>query len=112
MRSLVVGFLLLSALPSVAPAQGPVYLFTEPDAILCLRPENVDVANVPSVAENATVLRAMGCVKLEAGVRSRLMANAEPGARNVVKVRLLPQGIPGGVVFWGRSNAFTRWSSL
>jgi hypothetical protein len=52
----------------------------------------------------SVVLRAMGCLRSEAGVRTRVVRNTPDGAW---QVRFYPQGISGGVVLWGRPEAFT-----
>jgi hypothetical protein len=46
----------------------------------------------------------MGCLRSEAGIRTRVVRNTPDGAW---QVRFYPQGISGGVMLWGRPEAFT-----
>jgi hypothetical protein len=82
----------------------PDDMVTAPDAILCLSADNLATATRPAVAKSQLVLQAMGCMRSEAGVRTRVMRNTPDGAW---QVRFYPQGISGGVVLWGRPSAFT-----
>ena len=57
-----------------SPAMGqPIEVTTAPDAILCLSRENVAVANKLAVAKIQAELSAIGCLRVEAGIRSRLL---------------------------------------
>jgi len=85
-------------------AQGPVDVTTGPDAILCLDPQNVAVANRREVSNSQIVLRAMGCLRAEAGIRSRLLEDS--GKTGPVPVRFYPAGISAGLVLWGLPSAF------
>lgn len=77
---------------------------TAENAILCTTPGNLDIANEPTVAENQVVLRGMGCLRIEAGVRTRLLGSLVDPWR----VRLYPTGMSEGVVLWGLSSSFTK----
>jgi len=94
-------FVLLSAGTAVAE---PGDLITAPDAILCISADSLDTATAPAGAKSQAVLRAMGCMRSEAGVRIRMM---QESANGVWQVRFYPAGISGGVVLWGRPSAFT-----
>jgi hypothetical protein len=96
--------ILAIVLGTAAAAADPVELVTAPDAILCLSAENLAAATHPAVAKSQIVLRAMGCMRSQAGIRSRVVRNAPDGAW---QVRFYPQGISGGVVLWGRPSSFT-----
>jgi hypothetical protein len=57
---------MLAALP--AAAEIPADVTTARNAILCLDRDNVAVANQPAVFRSQTVLRAMGCIRVGAGI--------------------------------------------
>jgi hypothetical protein len=78
-------------------------LVTAPDAILCMSADSLDIATKPTVARSQTVLRAMGCMRSPGGIRTTMLRNASDGAW---QVRFYPAGIGGGVVLWGRPEAF------
>ena len=78
-------------------------LVTAPDAILCMSAESLETATKAPVARSQTVLQAMGCLRSEAGIRTR-MVQAVPGG--LWQVRFYPAGMSGGVVLWGRPSAF------
>ncbi len=87
------------------PAMGqPIEVTTAPDAILCLNRENVAAANKPAVAKSQAVLSAMGCLRVEAGIRSRLLDTA--AASGPVRVRFYPEGISAGLVLWALPSSF------
>jgi len=94
---------LAAANPALAQ-QGPADVTTGPDAILCLDPQNVAVANQREVSSSQVVLRAMGCLRAEAGIRSRLLEVS--GGAGPVPVRFYPAGISAGLVLWGLPSAF------
>ena len=48
-------------------------LIIAPDAVLCIQPENVDIAAEPAVARHPLVLQAMRCLRLGGGIRSVLL---------------------------------------
>jgi hypothetical protein len=83
----------------------PGELVTAPDAILCASPDNLDVANQAQVAGSRVVLRGMGCVRIENGIRTRLLEGSD--VRRPWRVRLYPIGISGGVELWGLPSSFT-----
>ena len=78
-------------------------LVTAPNAILCMSADSLETATAPPVAKSQVVLRAMGCLRSEAGIRTR-MVQAAPGG--LWQVRFYPAGISGGVVLWARPSAF------
>src|ERR1044072_2334422 len=78
-------------------------LVTAPDAILCMSADSLETATAPAVAKSQVVLRAMGCLRSEAGIRTRMM-QAVPGGS--WQVRFYPAGMSGGVVLWGRPSSF------
>ena len=80
-------------------------LFTVQNAVLCTDPANLRAANEPAIAKSSTVLRALGCVRIEAGIRTRLIES--PHFDGPWRVRLYPEGINSGVILWGLSSAFT-----
>ena len=106
-------FHLTAAVLSFFLCAGPVLaepqdvLFTAPDAVLCLSPDNLDVANQPAVANSETVLRSMGCLRTGSGVRTRLMDSTAVPAGNPLRVRFYPAGISGGIMLWALPSAFT-----
>lgn len=85
-------------------AADPAELVTAPDAILCMSADNLDAATKPPVAKSQVVLRAMGCLRSEAGIRTQVVRNAPDGSW---QVRFYPEGMSGGVVLWGRPSSFT-----
>jgi hypothetical protein len=91
---------------SSAIAQVPDDLVTAPNAILCLSPDNLDIANHPIVAESQLVLRGMGCLRTEAGIRTRRLEGADTDPDRPLRVRFYPRGISGGVVLWGLTSSF------
>jgi hypothetical protein len=78
-------------------------LVTAPDAILCMSADSLETATAPPVAKSQIVLQAMGCLRSEAGIRTR-MVQAAPG--DLWQVRFYPAGMSGGVVLWARPSAF------
>ena len=78
-------------------------LVTAPDAILCMSADSLQTATTPPVAKSQLVLQAMGCLRSEAGIRTR-MVQATPGG--LWQVRFYPAGMSGGVVLWARPSAF------
>jgi len=86
-----------------AAAADPEELITAPNAILCMSADSLGTATATPVAKSQVVLRAMGCMRSEAGVRTRVMRNTADGAW---QVRFYPQGISGGLLLWGRPEAF------
>jgi hypothetical protein len=78
-------------------------LVTAPNAILCMSANSLETATAPSVAKSQVILQAMGCLRSEAGIRTR-MVQAAPGG--LWQVRFYPAGISGGVVLWARPSAF------
>jgi hypothetical protein len=95
---------LLIALGAGAAAADSDDLITAPNAILCMSADSLGTATAAPVAKSQVVLRAMGCLRSEAGVRTRIVRNTSDGAW---QVRFYPQGISGGVMLWGRPEAFT-----
>ena len=98
-------FVLAIAALTPAAAEVPNELFTVPNAILCVHPLNLEIANHPSVARSQLVLRAMGCLRTDAGVRTRLLEQV--GLGDAWRVRFYPAGISSGVVLWGMPSSFT-----
>jgi hypothetical protein len=92
--------------PPVRAAIDPEDEFiTTQNAILCVDPGNLHIANEPTIAESLIVLRAMGCVRIGSGARTRLLE--EPELDGPWRIRLYPEGISRGVMLWGLSSAFT-----
>jgi hypothetical protein len=83
----------------------PDEFITTQNAVLCVDPGNLYIANEPIIAESSIVLRAMGCVRIGSGVRTRLLE--EPEFDGPWRIRLHPEGISRGVMMWGLSSAFT-----
>jgi hypothetical protein len=83
----------------------PEDLITAPNAILCLSRDSLDAANEPAVSKSQAALRAMGCLRSESGIRTRLMDS--PEERGPWRVRFYPAGMSGGVVLWGLPSSFT-----
>jgi hypothetical protein len=102
MKTLLALLIALSA--GAAVAAEPDELITAPNAILCMSADSLNTATAPPVAKSQVVLQAMGCLRSEAGIRTRVVRNAPDGAW---QVRFYPQGISGGVMLWGRPEAFT-----
>lgn len=88
---------------ATAAAADPQEFVTAPDAILCVSADNLKAAAKPAVAKRQTVLRAMGCLRSEPGIRTRIVRNAPDGSW---QVRFYPEGISSGVVLWGRPSSF------
>lgn len=87
-----------------AAAADPDEFVTAPDAILCLNADSLATATAPAVAKSQVVLQALGCLRSEGGIRTRLVQNAPDGTW---QVRFYPAGISGGVMLWGRPSSFT-----
>ena len=87
-----------------AAGQGVNEVMTGPDAILCLSPNNVAAANNPTVSRSQPALRAMGCIRVEAGIRSRLLETASMSGP--VRVRFYPTGISAGLTMWALPSSF------
>jgi hypothetical protein len=88
---------------AVNPASGQLVseVMTGPDAILCLSLDNVAAA---SVSRSQPALRKMGCIRVEAGIRSRLLeADLTPGP---IRVRFYPAGISDGLTMWALPSSF------
>jgi hypothetical protein len=107
MRSVVLTAvsIVLGCLPALAEA--PDDLLTAPNAILCVSPDNLDIANHPAIGRSQVVLRGMGCLRTEAGIRARPLAGTEMDSGSPWMVRFYPAGISGGVVLWGLASSFT-----
>lgn len=100
----------LIAVVGAAVSVGPVSaaakeLVTAADAILCVSPENLDVANHRQVAHSPLVLQGIGCVRIENGIRTRLLEGSD--GQRPWRVRVYPAGISGGVELWGMPFSFT-----
>jgi hypothetical protein len=95
----------MAASVSAAMAEPPDELMTAPNAILCVSPDNLDTANQPPVARSQLVLRAMGCIRTETGIRTRLLEGSD--VQRPWRVRFYPTGISGGVELWGLPSSFT-----
>src|SRR5262245_6015221 len=97
---------MIASLTGALPPSGD-YLTLE-GGILCRIPDNVEIANEPSVARSETVLQAMGCLRMRAGVRSRRIDSAvsEPDG-DAWQVLILDPHVPF-TVLWGLPAAFTR----
>ena len=78
-------------------------LVTAPNAILCMSADSLETATAPPVAKSQVVLQAMGCLRSEAGIRTRMVQSVTDG---LWQVRFYPAGMSGGVVLWGRPSAF------
>ena len=74
------------------------------NAILCVSPENLRTANEPAIVRRPLLLRAMGCLRIGSGIRSRLINGTS--ADEPWQVRFYPEGISTGVVLWGLPSAF------
>ena len=100
MRSLIaIASIVLSI--GTASAADPDEFVTAPDAILCLRADSL--ATAPAAGKSQAALRAMGCLRSEGGIRTRLVRNVSGGAW---QVRFYPDGIGRGIVLWGRPSSF------
>jgi hypothetical protein len=77
---------------------------TAAGAILCLSAENVAVANRPSISRNQTVLSRMGCLRVGAGIDSRMLD--DPTSSGPIRVRFYPAGISDGLVLWALPSSF------
>jgi hypothetical protein len=100
----LLALLLLAFGAGTAAAAEPDELITAPNAILCMSADSLGTATAAPVAKSQVVLRAMGCLRSEAGIRTRVVRNTPDGAW---QVRFYPQGISGGLMLWGRPEAFT-----
>lgn len=89
--------------PIAAAADDLQEFVTAPDAILCVSADNLKAAAKPAVAKSQVVLRAMGCLRSEPGIRTRIVRNGPDGSW---QVRFYPEGMSGGVVLWGRPSSF------
>jgi len=98
-------FTLFLAAASEAVAE-PRELVTAPGAILCLSPDNLDQANVPSIAKTQNQLRGLSCMRTHFGIPTTLLDDS--AADGSWRVRLRPQGISGGVTMWGRPSSFAQ----
>ena len=78
-------------------------LVTAPNAILCMSADSLETATAPPVVKSQVVLQAMGCLRSEAGIHTRML-QAVPGG--LWQVRFYPAGMSGGVVLWARPSAF------
>jgi hypothetical protein len=56
-----------------ASAKAPV---VAADTVVCTRPENIEVANLPAVAKSDVVLRALGCRRSDGTGLRKLPQNA------------------------------------
>jgi hypothetical protein len=90
---------------SAAMAEPPDELMTAQNAILCVSPDNLDTAHQAAVAKSQLVLRAMGCIRAETGIRTRLLEGSD--VQRPWRVRFYPIGISGGVELWGLPSSFT-----
>jgi hypothetical protein len=76
--------------------------------ILCRIPENVHIANQPAVAKSDLVLQAMGCLRMQAGIRSHLLDRALPGdIGDTWRVLIYDRRVPS-TILWGLPKAFAR----
>jgi hypothetical protein len=80
-------------------------LFTVQNAVLCTDPANLRAANEPAIAKSSIVLRVLGCVRIKAGIPTRLIER--PYFDGPWRVRLYSEGRNSGVILWGLSSAFT-----
>ena len=106
MRSVLLA--MVSAIVASVPAERAEpadELVTAQNAILCVSPDNLDTANQSSVAKSQLVLRAMGCIRTETGIRARLLEGSD--VPRPWRVRFYPAGISGGVELWGLPSSFT-----
>ena len=90
---------------SAARAEPADELMTAQNAILCVSPDNLETANQVSVAKSQPVLRAMGCLRAETGIRTRLLEGSD--VQRPWRVRFYPTGISSGVELWGLPSSFT-----
>jgi hypothetical protein len=89
--------------PALADDSG-TELLTVQNAILCMNPDNLRTANHPTLVRRPFLLRAMGCIRIGSGIRSRLINRTAAG--EPWQVRFYPEGISTGVVLWGLPSAF------
>jgi hypothetical protein len=101
MRAAVLAILGILASPSISGAEPEV--LTADRAVLCLSQENAAVAREPAVAKSQAVLRAMGCLRVGAGIRVEVLASNED---ETWQVRFFPAGISRGVVLWAHASSF------
>jgi hypothetical protein len=105
MRAVLTGMLGVLAGMSSTLAEMPGELITAQNAVLCVAPDNLDIAKQAAAAKSWRVLQAMGCFRTVAGIRIRLVEGApihEPW-----RVRFYPAGISEGVELWGLATSFT-----
>jgi hypothetical protein len=98
MRSIAAVFVLTLVGIASAAAQKQSEFITAPTAILCVEPDNVDIAHHPDVAGSPLVLRSMGCLKPGPGIRTLLLDDSP--ADQPWRVRFYPEGISGGITLW------------
>jgi hypothetical protein len=103
MRAAVIAILGILASPSISGAAPE--MLTADQAVLCLSQENAAVARDPSVAKSQAVLRAMGCLRVGAGIRVEVLATNED---ETWQVRFFPAGISRGVVLWAHASSFAK----
>jgi hypothetical protein len=103
MTWLYAGLIAVVVSPPLADA---VEAVTASDAILCLRAENVGAANNSKIAQSQVVLKAMGCLRSEAGIRSLVLDKT--GSEAPVRVVFYPAGISGGVLLWALPSALVN----
>jgi hypothetical protein len=105
MRGILVALAIVSPALTADAAERASELLTADNAILCVQPANLEIANQPTVAESQTVLRGMGCLRTESGIRAQLLGNA---LDRPWQVRFFPVGISNGIVLWGLPSSFTN----
>jgi hypothetical protein len=94
---------------TLASAEVPAELITAHNAILCVAPGNLNGA-YHAAAKSQRVLQGMGCLRTEAGIRTRLLDGV--ALDRPWRVRFYPTGISGGVELWGLPSSFTTLDGL
>jgi hypothetical protein len=97
--------LMFSALATGAAAE-PRPMVTAQDGILCMSPASLHQAHEPAVAKSQDRLRALGCLRIEQGIRLTLLDGPKIGGP--WRIRFYPQGISAGLTLWALPSSFTE----
>lgn len=101
MRAAIIAILGILASPSISGAE----MLTADNAVLCLDQENAVVARDRAIAKSQAVLRAMGCLKVGAGIRVEVLTASKD---DTWQVRFFPAGISRGIVLWAHASSFAE----
>ena len=103
MRAATIAILGILTSPAIGAAEPAI--LTADNAVLCLDQENAAVARDRAIAKSQAVLRAMGCLRVGAGIRVEVLATNED---ETWQVRFFPAGISRGVVLWAHASSFAE----